>query len=274
MIALLALLSATARGEEPAVPVPSCPDAEVLVKQATQDVEAFYLAEAAAGLEQALVGFGCGPMASPELLSAWWQADGVMHLLQGNRARAVEALGAAARVAPFSFNRNYGEEADELFVLSPDLTAGKLEVRGVTRRDVLLIDGAPAPESLPAGLHFVQVGPLPGAARFAVEAKVEAGGTTLVVVPPPLPTAEVASGPTRAAPQPAVWIAGGGGLLMAASVPAWRAAAASKQDFLTTTDREAAAAVLRKNHTANLAAGGLLAGGAALVTVGVLRLEW
>ncbi len=91
LLGLWLLLRSVARAE--------CPDSTGLILRATQDVEAFYLAEAAAELEQAAIGFGCGPMASPELLSAWWQADGVMHLLQGQHERASLSLAAAASVA-------------------------------------------------------------------------------------------------------------------------------------------------------------------------------
>jgi hypothetical protein len=116
--------------------------------------------------------FGCGGPADKELVARLWLSRAVLAAARGDDAAATDALAAAKRVSPTTWNEMYGPTLRERWEQSASLPAGAV---GSLRLDSLP-DGAPHPDGahsaidgervslpaeVPSGLHLLQVGPSP-----------------------------------------------------------------------------------------------------------------
>lgn len=247
----------------------ACPDVAEASEAALRAVDDLYVAEALAHLDRAWEGFGCGPAATPEVLSRFWQAEGAAYLLQGDPERAAASLAAAARVAPDAFHEPLGPEARALFVATPG-APGLLLLEGLARGERARVDGQPYAPEQAAGMHLVQVGPLPKAARYARFVEVTAGGRAVVELPPAPPSAA----PGLPDLGRSTWMASGAGLGVVGAGAAFAAAGVAHKAFLATPDPAEAGVHLRRNHAANLAGVALAGAGAGLMGIAVLRAEW
>lgn len=146
-------------------------------------------------LDEAVVAYGCSPIAEPQTLARYWLLDGVLLAAAGEREESTGSFAAARRVAPDVWLQQLGPEPRTAWSTAeaPPGT-GTIRVDPLPPRGLLWFDGvsAESPE-VPAGLHLVQVGaPDRPEAFFATVVWVDPSVSVRVEVPPvPVPAASV-----------------------------------------------------------------------------------
>ena len=267
---LIAILSGLAHAEEP------CEDPRILVNQAQGDVEGFFLAEAESEINRTKRAFGCSGLPNSDLLARMWQAEGVIQTMQGNADVASLSFAAAERMAPGSWNENYGEEMKGVFALAAAKVESKpaqLRFKSLPKGSQVAIDGVvqEAPFNLDGGLHLVQVGPPNEVAEWARVIEVPAGEQMVILVDTQTviegnqPILPIVVKSYKGHPSRNIALIGlASGLVAGAG---FATAAVSHNNFMDESDKDAATPHLTTNRVANItgivlgtAAGGLVLG--------------
>lgn len=134
-----------------------------VLEQATMDGR-FEVADRAT--DDLVASFGCGGPADKSLVARMWLSRAVLAAARGEEAVADDALAAATRVSPTTWNDMYGPTLRERWEQSaarPPAGRGRLRLEPLPDGAVSAIDGEPVtlPADLAAGLHLLQVGASP-----------------------------------------------------------------------------------------------------------------
>lgn len=160
--------------------------------------------EAADAASRALLeSFGCGPLAEPPVLARMWLSQAVLYAARGSDDAADDALAAAARVSPTTWNDMYGPTLQERWASTAerlDPSPATLRVEPLPAGWVAAVDGErmTVPAELPSGPHLLQLGPKPfgsGPARFEVARMFYLAPAGELSIDPELPARPVAHRP-------------------------------------------------------------------------------
>ncbi|MEZ4235254.1 MAG: hypothetical protein R3F59_03665 [Myxococcota bacterium] len=168
-----------------------------VLEQATMDGRF----EAADQASDALVAsFGCGGPADRAVIARLWLSRAVLAAARGDDAAADDALAAAARVSPGTWNEMYGPTLRQRWEQSaarPVAAYGRLRLDPLPGGAVSAVDGErlDLPADLAAGLHLLQVGP--SARDFAAAQIFYLPPGLELVLDPGLPSAPPPPVPTR-----------------------------------------------------------------------------
>lgn len=176
-----------------------CPDPQVALGRAEDDIIAFYLNDAQGSLSDAVASLGCGEPVTPALAGRYWLAQAIIYHFQDDPLAKV-AFQAARRTDAAIFLDAWGPDALAAYeaagVPSGDPVVLSLRHRGST--DVVLLDGVEVAGELTVvpGMHLLQVRGAQGmrfATAFTAESKVpltiDVGEATEAMVDPDGPTA-------------------------------------------------------------------------------------
>ncbi len=255
-----------------------CDEPFVLIMQAKNDTENFYLAEAQAEIDEALSMYACSKLLDPTLLGQLWQSQGMIHVMNGDAESSKPFFAAAAAVSPDNWNNNFGDDAKKDFVAPTD-PPGELNVRGAGKA-AIAVDGklVDVPVDLLPGPHVVQVGKdLPELAEFSKVVVIESGQEQTLMArvsadeQPIAGTLPVAPPPSNGSSIPLA--AGGGGALLASGVMVVLGNGAAKR-FEATDDFDEAQKFHGQNRAFNYSAIGLGVVGLGLGGVAVITGQW
>jgi hypothetical protein len=177
------------------------------------------LETARAALSAAEAALGCGEVADPEDLGAFWLVEGALLWFEDDREAATDSLQAAHRVAPDVWYVDFGPELLEFYeeVSSRPVRTGTLALKDVDPAYRTWVDARSMllPGEVPSGLHLVQLGTVEGVRFGRIVYVVEDRRSAIEPGLPPLerqiaeegPTA--AAAPTRPAGQVDLWLGAG-----------------------------------------------------------------
>ena len=154
---------------------------------------------------------GCGPVAEPEWVARFWNAQGVLHHVGGDIETAVTFFAAAQALSPEAWNDDFGPQMAQVAQSTLDtlIAPGELSVLGVYDGAIVAVDGTilPPRDTVPAGWHAVQAGPTEAQMTWARIAYVPSGTTLELNAKLTAPPPQVVPAPIPApAPPPTVLV--------------------------------------------------------------------
>lgn len=139
-----------------------CDDPGPLLDTLEGYVLAGQLDEASETSARIVSAFGCGAFAEPRAVARLWLAEAVLASARGEHTAAQDALAAAARLSPETWNDLYGPVLEQRWRAASQEQSepGRVEIGLLPPGYVGVIDGAEMsfPALLPPGPHLLQVG--------------------------------------------------------------------------------------------------------------------